>query len=179
MQAAAPERIVYLGGDEVLDQVTFEWARSIVEDDPSDTAIWTRAARALRDVAETGAFDFVRRERSRLRLRMLEQLPRETRRASEQIADRAFVLIDDKERLDQNDLRGFACFIFGKSELPVVKRVASRWFLSPGEARRDTALVLDVDVSGNFHASVYEHAECATTETLQWPSKRRGSPPPK
>ncbi len=178
MRAASPDRIVYLGGDDALDQVVHEWAKTLVDGDPSDAAIWSRAAAALRDSSGAEASTFVRREHARLRLRMLEQLPREGRRATEQLADRTLVFIDDRERLDQNDLRISSCFIFGKSDVPVVKRVASRWFLSPGEAKRDTALVVEVDGLGTFRASVFENAECATTETLHWSSKRRGSPPP-
>ena len=166
-----PDRTVYLGGDDALDQAVAAWARSLVGDDPSDDAIWGRAALALAGSGVEGALHFVRRERARLRLRKLEQLPAGTRRATEWVGERALVLIDDEKRLDENDLGASSCFIFGRSDGPVVKRVAARWFLSPGAASRDTALVLDIDPSGTWRASVYEHAKRVTTETLHWSSQ--------
>jgi hypothetical protein len=124
-------RAVYLGIDPSLDKAVAAWARKLVGDDPSDDAAWRRAA----DVAIAGTppeIDrFVAVERARMRLKTLETLPHGGR-TIEMVGDRVAVLIHDKAALDEEDILAANLLIFGNSAEPLVKKIGTRWFVSPG-----------------------------------------------
>lgn len=125
-------RAIYLGNDGALDRAVAAWARKLVGDDPSDESAWRRAA----EVACSGAFDkidkFVAVERARMRLKSLEALPETALRTIEMISDRVAVLVHDKALLDEEDILAANILCFGKSEGPLVKKIGTRWFVSPG-----------------------------------------------
>lgn len=125
-------RAIYLGNDGALDRAVAAWARKLVGDDPSDESAWRRAA----EVACNGNFDkidkFVAVERARMRLKSLEALPETALRTIEMISDRVAVLVHDKALLDEEDILAANILCFGKSEGPLVKKIGTRWFVSPG-----------------------------------------------
>jgi hypothetical protein len=124
-------RAVYLGVDASLDKAVAAWARRLVGDDPSDEAAWRRAA----DVAIAGTPSdidrFVAVERARMRLKSLETLPFGGR-TIEMVGDRVAVLIHDKAALDEEDILAANLLVFGKSTEPLIKKIGTRWFVSPG-----------------------------------------------
>jgi hypothetical protein len=124
---------VYLGVDGALDRAVATWARKLVGDDPSDESAWRRAA----EIAVTGTpaqiDKFVSTERSRVRLKALEALPDSSARTIEMVGDRVAVLIHDKASLDEEDILAANILVFGKSDVPVVKKIGARWFVSPGQ----------------------------------------------
>jgi hypothetical protein len=127
------ERAVYLGNDGALDEVVATWAARLVDSDPSDDAAWSRAA----DVALRGSPEeidaFVLKERARQRLRVLEGLSRGgDARTIEMIGDRVAVLLYDKGDLDEEDIFAATLLVYGKSAEPLVKKVGTRWFMTPG-----------------------------------------------
>jgi hypothetical protein len=125
-------RAVYLGVDSALDKAVAQWARKLVGDDPSDEAAWKRAA----DVAIAGTppeIDrFVAVERARMRLKSLETLP-QGGRTIEMVGDRVAILIHDKALLDEEDILAANLLVFGRSAEPLVKKIGTRWFVSPGQ----------------------------------------------
>jgi hypothetical protein len=131
LTTAKVNRAVYLGLDASLDRAVAAWARKLVGDDPSDDAAWRRAA----DVAIAGTppeIDrFVAVERARMRLKTLETLPT-SGRTIEMVGDRVAVLIHDKAALDEEDILAANLLVFGKSSEPLVKKIGTRWFVSPG-----------------------------------------------
>ena len=68
------DRAVYLGNDGALDGAVAAWAHRIVEGEPSDDAAWSRAARVAVKGSPAEIDAFVRQERARQRLRILEAL---------------------------------------------------------------------------------------------------------
>ena len=166
------ERAVYLGNDGALDEAVAGMAQRLVESDPSDDAAWARAARvALR--GSPGEIDaFVRKERARQRLRVLEGLPKGgDARTIEMIGDRVAVLLYDKGSLDEEDIFAAALLVYGKSSEPLVKKVGNRWFLSPGAIGSPGGGVgiLD-DGSEEIIASIYAlDGTCTSSETLVVP----------
>ena len=127
------DRAVYLGNDGGLDAAVGAIAQRLVENDPSEDAVWARAARvALRGTPQE-IDAFVRKERARQRLRVLEGLPHQERaRTVEMIGDRVAVLIYDKATLDEEDIFAATLLVYGKSPEPLVKKVGNRWFVTPG-----------------------------------------------
>jgi hypothetical protein len=140
-------RAVYLGIDASLDKAVAAWARKLVGDDPSDEAAWRRAA----DVAIAGTpaeIDrFVTVERARMRLKTLETLPNGGR-TIEMVGDRVAVLIHDKAALDEEDILAANLLVFGKSVEPLVKKIGTRWFVSPGHIGSPTGGVGVLDDEG-------------------------------
>ena len=125
-------RAIYLGNDGALDRAVAAWARKLVGDDPSDDHAWRRAA----EVSISGTHDdidkFVAMERARIRLKTLEALPEAVARTVEMISDRVAVMIHDKALLDEEDILAANLLCFGKSDAPLVKKIGTRWFVTPG-----------------------------------------------
>lgn len=131
LTTAKVSRAIYLGIDQSLDKAVAAWARKLVGDDPSDDAAWKRAA----DIAVSGKpaeIDrFVQVERARMRLKALETLPHGGR-TIEMVGDRVAILIHDKALLDEEDILAANLLVFGRSSEPLVKKIGTRWFVSPG-----------------------------------------------
>jgi hypothetical protein len=171
LNGARVTRAIYLGVDAALETVVARWAESLVGSDPSDEAIWSRAREAMgRGTAEID--DFVRNERARLRLRALEALPQGGLRSVEMFGDRMIVLIHDKAMLDEEDIYPASFLVYGKSDLPLIRQIGPRWFLSPGRIGcvGGGALVLD-DASGDVELELIDGAG-ATTQKQRLPIPR-------
>lgn len=127
----AVDRAVYLGIDGALDEVVRCWAVALVGEDPTERGLWQRSLRCL---AATAAEidELVARERERRSLQVFESLPRDGARTIELIASQVAVMIHDKDDLDEEDMLPASFLLFGASAEPVVRRVGSRWFVSPG-----------------------------------------------
>ena len=129
-------RVVYLGMDGALDKAVAAWARKLVGDDPSDDASWKRAAGIAASGSPAEIDNFVGVERARMRLKLLEALP-PGGRTIEMVGDRVAVLIHDKALLDEEDILAANLLVYGKSDTPLVKKIGSRWFVSPGQIGSD------------------------------------------
>lgn len=166
MDVAQAERIIYVGNDDALDRVVASWARSIVGANPSDAALFDRAAdRCARGTADD-IDEFVAKERALRRLRVLTSVPPGQR--SIEILDRHVILfVFDKATLDTEDIGAAHLLVFGRSSEPLVKRVGSRTFVSPGPVAHPAGglLVLE-DVGGAVQIEVRrESGEVVATDT--------------
>jgi hypothetical protein len=156
LNGARVMRAIYLGADDTLEETVALWAQSLVGPNPSDTGLWARAA----DVIACGTAEqidaFVRNERSRLRLKVLERLPAENLRTVEMFGDQVAVLVHDKALLDEEDIASAGILVYGKSAAPLIKQIGRRWFLTPGPlgCRGGGIFVLD-DSESEVVATVY------------------------
>jgi hypothetical protein len=132
LNGARVHRAIYLGNDGALDRAVAAWARKLVGDDPTDENAWRRAADAAVSGGHEAIDKFVATERARMRLKKLETLPEGAQRTIEMISDRVAVLIHDKALLDEEDILAANLLCFGKSDAPLVKKIGTRWFVSPG-----------------------------------------------
>ncbi len=177
LNRARVHRAVYLGGDAALDRAVAAWARKLVGDDPSDEASWRRGV----DVALDGTPDdidrFVATERARHRLKCLETLPEAGARTVEMVGDRVAVLIYDKALLEEEDIVAANLLCYGKSDGPLVKKIGSRWFVTPGPIGcKDGGLAVLDDDKDDITVTIYDEAGNAShTEalTMQRTSKMR------
>jgi hypothetical protein len=157
LNVAKADRAIYLGTDGALDEAVARWAKKLVGEDPTDDAAWRRAARVAASGTPEAIDAFVKTERARLRLRALESLPDRAHRSMEMIGDRVAVLVYDKSLLDEEDIFAANILIFGKHEGPLVKKIGTRWFVSPGPigSKGGGAAVLD-DEQEDIITSVYD-----------------------
>lgn len=125
-------RAIYLGNDGALDRAVAAWARKLVGDDPSDESAWRRAAEMALGGTPEQIDKFVHAERARLRLKALEALPEHVARTIEMLSDRVAVLIHDKADLDEEDILAANLLFYGKATAPLVKKIGTRWFITPG-----------------------------------------------
>jgi len=138
----AVDRAVYLGVDGAIDEVVRRWAIALVGPDPTEAGIWVRARRCI--AASPVEIDgLVARERERRSLQVFEALPSDGTRTIELVAGQVAVMIHDKEDLDEEDMLPAAYLLFGASSEPVVHRVGTRWFLSPGSLDQHGVLLLE------------------------------------
>ena len=107
-------------------------ARQIVGLDPTDHALFDRAARRCAAATGEEIEKFVDAERARARLRVLTSLPPAPKRTIELLDGRIVCLLFDKALLDEEDILGASVIVFGKSAAPLVRRVGSRVFVAPG-----------------------------------------------
>ncbi len=126
------DRVVYLGADDALDCVVASWAATLVGGDPSDARLFGRAAHACVDASADAIAAFVAAERGRAYLRSFASLPPPPARTVEIVDGRVAVLVHDKATLDEDDIASASLLVFGRSEAPVLRRVGTRTFLSPG-----------------------------------------------
>jgi hypothetical protein len=138
----AVDRAVYLGVDGALDRVVLQWATTLVDGNPDESAIFTRAARCI-DAPPEEIEAFLTRERERRALRVFESLPGDGTRVIEILDGKLAVMIHDKADLDEEDMLPAAFLIFGASKEPVIRQVGSRWFLSPGALTGHGLLLLE------------------------------------
>ena len=163
LNGARVHRAIYLGNDGALDRAVAAWARKLVGDDPSDDAVWRRAA----DIALKGTPEqidkFVSTERARLRLKSLEALPEQIARTIEIVGDRVAVLIHDKAMLDEEDILAANLLFFGKSDGPLIKKIGARWFVTPGPIGSEGGgmCVLD-DEQDEVVVTIYDQSGKAT-----------------
>jgi hypothetical protein len=151
-------RAVYLGADGALDELVRRWAGELVGGEPADDAAWERAASACATASHDGIDAFLRAERRRQALRVLECLPHASARSIELFHDKVVaVLIHDKALLDKEDMLPAAILAFGRSSEPLVHRVGQRTFVSPGPAAhpRGGVAMLDDDQEGTVSASIF------------------------
>lgn len=124
------DRVLYLSDDDALDHVVHTWARGLVGPNPSESALFARAAGCAG--ADPEAIDaFVASEQARVRLRALASLPR-GRRTIELLDSRVVLFVFDKATLDEEDIIAATVLVFGKGTAPLIKKVGPRTFLSPG-----------------------------------------------
>ncbi len=163
LNGARVHRAIYLGNDGALDRAVAAWARKLVGGDPTDENAWRRAA----EVAASGTHDqidkFVATERARMRLKKLETLPEGALRTIEMISDRVAVLIHDKALLDEEDILAANLLCFGKNDAPLVKKIGTRWFVSPGPigCEGGGAAVLD-DEQDDIVVTIYDSTGTAS-----------------
>ncbi len=164
------DRAIYLGTDDALERVVASWAKRLVGEDPTDRGAWKRA-RALVALGTPPEIDrFVAAQRTRLRLRALESLPQRIWRTMEMVGDRVAVLIHDKALLDQEDILSANLLVYGKSETPLVKKIGTRWFVTPGELAPQGGICVLDDTGDEIQLSLYDMTGALTKlETLAMP----------
>jgi hypothetical protein len=164
---AKVDRAIYLGTDDALERVVAAWAKRLVGDDPTDRGAW-RKARDLAPKGTAAEIDaFVAAQRTRLLLRGLESLPQRVWRTIEMVGDRVAVLVHDKAMLDEEDILSASMLVYGKSEVPLTKKIGTRWFFTPGElSERGGLCVLD-DAKEQIEVSLFtKTGVLIKTETL-------------
>ncbi len=137
------DRVLYLGTDHALSDAIEQWAKSLVGEDPSEEGLFLRAMDVLQAGHASRLESFLRRERTRARLRVAHSLPPGGARVKETIGGCTMLCVADRDHLDQVDLQSAAYFIFGLSEVATVKQSGTRWFLSPGPCQGDSALIVE------------------------------------
>jgi len=132
MDGLSADRVFYLGIDDAFDEVVADWAAEIVGGDPSDDAVWDRAAATCASADHRAIDAFLRHERRRADLAKLACLPHARARTIEMLGAVVTVIIHDKALLDEEDILPATLLVFGKAKEPVVHRVGQRTFISPG-----------------------------------------------
>ncbi len=148
----AIDRAVYLGKDRALDDVVAEWAGDLVGADPTDDALWHRAAQVCAGGSSDQIREFLKAESGRQRLARFEVLPGVGSRSVELMNGKLVVLIYDKAHLDEEDIVAASLLVFGKSPSLMLKQVGPRWFISPGA---HGALVLE-DLDDGIQVTAYD-----------------------
>lgn len=137
------DRVLYLGNDSALDSTLARWGEELIGSDPSDEALWSRAARSCAKASAEGIEEFLGKERALERLRRCEALPVNDARTVELLDGNLVVLIHDKAGLDEEDILPATFLVFGRSNAPLIKQVGQRWFLCPGPLDKSGAMVLE------------------------------------
>lgn len=153
LDSAQVDRVIYVGNDDALDRVVASWARSIAGANPSDAALFDRAADRCAHGSAADIDEFVAGERALRRLRVLMSVPPGHR--SIEILDRHVVLfVYDKATLDTEDIGAAHVLVFGRSDEPLIRRVGSRTFVAPGPVGGAAGLVILQDGASGLQIEV-------------------------
>lgn len=162
-------RIVYLGIDGALDRLVLDWAARLVGDDPSDQALFRRAADRCAFASPDVIDAFLAAERARERLKALECLPRASARAIERLHGRVTILLYDKTKLDEEDVEAANLVVYGRSIEPVIHSENEKIYVSPGPlVSRGGVVLLDSDrASSRLRVTIFDRAgNLALSETF-------------
>jgi hypothetical protein len=129
---AKADRVLYLSDDDALDLVVASWARELVGSDPSEKVLYERAAARCTTATPEQIDQFVAYERARHRLKIFSSLPSSPCRTIEILDGRVVLFVLDKASLDEEDIAAASLLVFGKSATPLIRKVGTRTFLSPG-----------------------------------------------
>jgi len=132
LDEAHVEKVIYLCDDGALERVVVSWARDLVGDNPSGEALFKRAADRCAAASPIEIDNFVESERARFRLNVFMSLPSGQSRTIEILDGRVVLFVHDKATLDEEDISAAQLLVFGKSREPLIKRVGTRVFLTPG-----------------------------------------------
>lgn len=140
-------KLVYLASDSAFDEAIAMWAQTLVGGEPYRAARWHAAAElALGGASPEALLAFVEAERQRDRLRALERLPEHEARCVEFMAGKMAVLAGDKSYVQSTDFRNADIILYGESAAPLLRRVGSRVFLTPGPlGQRGSGVMLCVE----------------------------------
>jgi hypothetical protein len=153
MDGAQADRVLYVGNDDALDRVVASWARGIVGANPSDSALFDRAAERCAHGTAGDIDEFAGRERALRRLRVLMSVPPGQR--SIEILDRHVLLfVYDKATLDTEDIGAAHVVVFGRSDGAFIKSVGSRTFVTPGPVTSKGGLLVLEAGDGGLHIEV-------------------------
>jgi hypothetical protein len=166
------ERVLYVGSDDALDRVVAGWARQIVGLDPSEHALFERAAGRCANATAVDIEAFVEAERARARLRVFASLPPFPKRTIELLDGRVVCLLFDKAMLDEEDILGASVIVFGKSSTPLVRRVGSRVFVAPGAISSQGGVVILDDDGGGIRIEVLDEAGAIVLEEHVTPTAK-------
>ena len=164
LDEAHADKVIYLSDDDALDHVVAGWARGLVGADPSEAALFARAARCAE--ASPEAIDaFVASERARIRLRVLASLP-PGQRTIEILDGRVALFVFDKGTLDEEDILPASVLVFGKSTAPLIKKVGARTFLSPGPIGESGGMALLDDGGGGVRIELWNVRGAVTAREM-------------
>jgi hypothetical protein len=125
-------RVVYLGGDDALDQAVALRSHSLVGANDGPGRLWERAF----PLALAGSPDeiegFLRNERARSRLRNLETLAHPAVRTVEIVGDQLAILAHARAAIDADDIFAASFLCYGNGDAPSATLTEERWFLTPG-----------------------------------------------
>lgn len=173
LNGARVHRAIYLGNDGALDRAVAAWARKLVGDDPSDDGTWKRAADLAMTGSPTQIDRFVTTERARLRLKALEALPEDVSRTIEMVGDRVAILIHDKGELDEEDILTANILLYGKSDAPLVRKIGTRWFVSPGPLLGKGGMAVLDDEQDEISVTIFDPNGRPTLKSSLGPPKKR------
>lgn len=162
---AHADRVVYMGDDAALERVVVGWARELVGANPTEEALFKRAA-ARCGKATSGEIErFVEGERARIRLKVFVSLASATSRTIEILDGRVVLFVHDKATLDEEDIVAATLLVFGKSNEPMIRRVGARVFVTPGPiAMGNGGSVLLDDGSGGIRVEVISATGAVTAQ---------------
>lgn len=145
---ARADKIIYMADDGALDHVVFQWARSLVSDNPEDDALFVRAAARCARAMPAEIAAFIDRERMRQRLRVFSNLVDRTTRSIELLGGRVVLFALDNTALDEDDIATSPIIVLGRSASPLIRKAGTRLFVAPGTVAVATGGCMLLDDGG-------------------------------
>lgn len=124
----AVDQAVYLGLDEVVDEVVSGWASEI----GGKEAFLDRVVALAQGGSAKEIDEVLARDAAVTRLDCVRRLPPSPARAVEMIEDRIVTIVYDKGVLDEEDIANSTLLVYGKSKEAALRRFGARYFFTPG-----------------------------------------------
>jgi hypothetical protein len=172
---AAVDRAVYLGDDLAMQRVAEAWSAELSS--PKHSNFWEEVADLLGpDTSKAQVERVMQREEAKLKLRKLEMLPQGTRRSLELLGTRVAILVDDRERLEPEDLAEANVVIYGKAPAARARLVGEQWFVSPGFLSDEGGIAIIEETGDSLRVTFHDQKGGAHgSETLKQKTKTKFS----
>lgn len=164
---AGVDQTLYLGLDELLQEVVEEWALSL----GGSAHFLSRAV----EVAVKGSHEeidaLLAQDEAIHRLSSIHRLPPPPARAIEMIEDRIVTVVYDKAVLDEEDIANSSLLVYGKSSEPLLKRFGTRYFFTPGPLCIEQLGIVEAEEGSHITLSMFD-----TSGAPLWREPLKGSP---
>lgn len=147
----AVDQAIYLGLDDLVDEVVEGWASQIV----GGQSFLDRAVAIARNGTPHDVDELLARDAAVERLSCIRRLPAAPARAVEMIEDRFVTAVYDKAVLDEEDIVNSTLLVYGKSEEAVLRRFGTRYFFTPGPLRGGKVGVVEAENDGQVVVATF------------------------
>lgn len=147
----AVDQAVYLGLDQLVDEVVSSWAAEIGGKEPFlDRVVTLAQSGGANEIDE-----LLSRDGAVTRLDCVRRLPPPPARAVEMIEDRIVTIVYDKALLDEEDIANSTLLVYGKSKEAALRRFGARYFFTPGPLSGGKIGVVEAEKEGHVVVALF------------------------
>jgi len=155
LDEAEVDRVLYLGADEIIDDVVHGWAEELVPGGGDEAAFLDWVAGRAPDASPEELDAMLAAEERRRTLERVHSLPDAETCVVEMIEGRILVAVYDKGRLGEEDIANAQLLVYGKATKPLLKRFGPRTFYTPGPLGGGELAVLEALPQGGVELATY------------------------
>lgn len=150
------EQAVYLGTDDLIEEVVSSWRDELWGDHGTHRNLLDHVPEALQAKGAAPIEALLKADNETRRLSAIRRIPDSPARAVEMVEDRIVTAVFDKAVLDEEDIANSMLLVFGRSNESMFRRFGPRSFFTPGPLSGGHIGVLDAESDGPIHLRLFD-----------------------